>query len=142
MSFRTAPDRDSDRALQNGLSIQKNDPLSGISSAHDLCCYSRPQHFLYFLPLPQGHGAFRATLGFGGIASIGKGTWVAWTPADNRDGDSFSNPSSRSMTSRGARIGIGPAGSGMVDLLFSTPTSGRRPLPARFSRGSVSLRAN
>jgi len=37
----------------------------------------RPQHFLYFLPLPHGQGALRGILGFGVMAFIGMGTWDA-----------------------------------------------------------------
>ena len=33
-----------------------------------------PQHFLYFLPLPQGQGAFRPTLSFRVIGATGAGS--------------------------------------------------------------------
>src|SRR4029077_10747229 len=51
-----------------GTTTTARKPLS-----HDL-----PQHFLYFLPLPQGHGSLRPifgprTKGFGGSYSMGPG---------------------------------------------------------------------
>src|SRR5688572_14301184 len=49
--------------------------------ARHLCSASQtaPWHFLYFLPLPQGHGSLRSTLASGGGgagASLGGGGWL------------------------------------------------------------------
>ena len=50
----------SPRCAQRGLSIR----IAGR-------CYFAPQHFLYFLPLPHGHGSLRPTFGVDRRAGCG-----------------------------------------------------------------------
>jgi hypothetical protein len=45
--------------------LSKVDNAKEVSSME--CLELLPQHFLYFLPLPQVHGSFRPVLGMGGL---------------------------------------------------------------------------
>ncbi len=82
--------------------------------------YSRPQHFLYFFPLPHGQGAFRPTLLRGDVASIGSECCGICGLKGRDVRDSVVRPSSRSMVSRGTRTGACPMGSGIVRISMVT----------------------
>jgi len=47
--------------------------------SHEVHCDRRPQHFLYFFPLPQGQGSFRPT--FGPVKGAGTGDVVDFEEA-------------------------------------------------------------
>jgi len=102
----------------------------------------RPQHFLYFFPLPQGQGAFRAILRSRETGSLGSGSCgICGLKAGNVE-DSVTRPNSRSIAWRGTRTEACPIGSGIVRISIVTccrpafvQHAWRGVLPPRTGRG-------